>query len=121
MAPCISKRRAGEVTGVIVLAIALSVGRSDDAAAQHAAAPSDGPDRQTFATVVAPFIKAHCATCHGPQKQKGDLRLDGIDADLARGKDAARWKEVSDRLNRGEMPPKGEPRPSAADMEKVVG
>ena len=29
-----------------------------------------------FATEVAPIFAEHCLDCHGPDKKKGDLRLD---------------------------------------------
>jgi hypothetical protein len=87
----------------------------------RAAAPVDAaPDLRTFHAAVAPFFEARCGGCHGAKHQKGDLRLDTIDGGLAQGHDAARWKEVYDRLSAGEMPPKGEPRPAAADVDKVV-
>jgi mono/diheme cytochrome c family protein/uncharacterized membrane protein len=34
-----------------------------------------GPDR-AFATLVAPVFEKKCVSCHGPEKQKGGLRLD---------------------------------------------
>lgn len=83
-------------------------------------APQDAPDLPTFESAVLPFFRAHCVGCHGPKQQKGKLRLDTIKGDLLRGGDGPRWKEVYDRLNLGEMPPAEEPRPAAADVEKVV-
>ncbi|MEY4831287.1 MAG: hypothetical protein RLZZ562_3083, partial [Planctomycetota bacterium] len=29
-----------------------------------------------FVREVAPILQAHCVSCHGADKQKGDLRLD---------------------------------------------
>ena len=81
----------------------------------------DGPDLRTFESAVAPFLKAHCAGCHGPKQQKGKLRIDDLQGLLAKGVDGPRWKEIYDRLNLGEMPPPDEPRPPAKDVEKVVG
>lgn len=37
-----------------------------------------------FTKEVAPILKAHCIECHGPDKQKGKLRLD-TKADLLKG------------------------------------
>ena len=64
-----------------------------------------------FATQVQPFIKQHCVECHGPDKQKGRLRLDTLSDDFSDSHTAATWIEVRDNLNLGEMPPEDEPRP----------
>lgn len=34
------------------------------------------PSGHLFATTIRPILEAHCTGCHGPEKQKGDLRLD---------------------------------------------
>lgn len=33
------------------------------------------------------FLEKHCAGCHGPEKQKGDLRLDRLSRDFKLGED----------------------------------
>lgn len=48
---------------------------SDEASSRSAAAKSEEP---TFADVHAVF-QARCIECHGPLKQKGDLRLDAVE------------------------------------------
>jgi mono/diheme cytochrome c family protein len=83
-------------------------------------AQASGSDLRTFARIVAPFLETHCGSCHGPRRQRGELRLDTLDGDLAHGADRARWKEVYDRLSRGEMPPKTAPRPDLTELEPVV-
>ena len=30
-----------------------------------------------------PFLKQHCYDCHGPEKQKGDIRFDTLGKDLS--------------------------------------
>ena len=51
------------------------------ASAAHAApAPPMAPTHEQvefFEKSVRPVLVEHCYTCHGPEKQKGDLRLDG--------------------------------------------
>lgn len=88
-----------------------------------AAAPTadDAPDLAAFEKNVRPFFAAHCTSCHGPEKQKGKLRLDTLRGELARGVDGPVWKEIYDNLNLGEMPPKEAPRPAAGEVDKVVG
>ena len=41
-----------------------------------AAAPVWGADPVDYVRDVKPIFAAHCTTCHGPSKQKADLRLD---------------------------------------------
>lgn len=79
------------------------------------------PVTQTFDQAVLPFLKENCIRCHGPQKQKGDFRLDTLSHDFASDSDAQRWAEVMFRLNAGEMPPKKEARPMADALGRVVG
>ncbi len=33
------------------------------------------------------FIQKHCARCHGPEKEKGDLRFDKLSRDFKLGAD----------------------------------
>src|SRR5215475_1962744 len=58
---------------------------------------------------VAPLFQKHCHGCHGVEKPKGDLRIDKLDPDFVKGKDADHWRDVMDRLNFGDMPPAKEP------------
>ena len=73
-----------------------------------------------FTQVVKPFIAKHCTSCHGPEKQKGDLRLDTIKTDFNSPATAGHWMEVMERINSGDMPPKKEVRPAAADIATVA-
>ncbi len=41
-----------------------------------AANPFANADQTTFAKLIAPVFNDRCVDCHGPDKQKGDLRLD---------------------------------------------
>ncbi|MDH3583445.1 MAG: DUF1592 domain-containing protein, partial [Phycisphaerae bacterium] len=66
------------------------------------------------------FIQNHCVKCHGPKKQKGDLRLDQLSLEIANSDTALHWQEVLDNLNLGEMPPEDEPRPSNEKLEPVL-
>gem|GEM_PF-3036300 len=58
-----------------------------------------------FRTDIAPLLNASCVTCHGPDKQKADFRIDTLDPDLLTGDDVSWWLEVVDVLSNGEMPP----------------
>jgi mono/diheme cytochrome c family protein len=82
-----------------------------------AAAPADGED---FDKAVRPFLDSHCLRCHGPAKQKGELRVDTLPRDFAGTTAAGRWGDILERLNTGEMPPKGEPKPKADESARIV-
>ena len=69
---------------------------------------------------TAAFFKEHCLRCHGPEKAKGDLRLDQVDTDLTKPSTFERWREIVARVQSGEMPPKKEARPAAAQVQAFV-
>lgn len=80
-----------------------------------------GAAEPTFATHIQPLLTERCSKCHGAEKQKGELRLDSLEAVLKGGENGAvvvagkpeaspmielisKPKSDADR-----MPPKGEP------------
>jgi hypothetical protein len=65
-----------------------------------------------FAKVAQPFIKEHCVSCHGPEKQKGKLRLDTLANNFGDSAIASKWKEVVNSINGHEMPPEDEKQPA---------
>ncbi|MFM8471803.1 MAG: DUF1592 domain-containing protein [Limisphaerales bacterium] len=68
----------------------------------------------------AAFLKEHCLRCHGPEKVKGDLRLDQLETDFSKPSVFERWREVMTRTQSGELPPKKEVRPAAAATQAFV-
>lgn len=46
-------------------------------------------DALLYKDVIAPVLGAKCVSCHGPEKQKGKLRMDSIEALLKGGDDAS--------------------------------
>jgi hypothetical protein len=52
------------------------------------------------------FLNKHCIRCHGPEKEKGDLRIDQLSRDFKSGADSHHWAEAIEQVNSGEMPPK---------------
>ena len=67
-----------------------------------------------------PFLERHCLKCHGPQKGEGDVRIDRLSREFDLGADAHLWGEVMERVNSGEMPPKGEARPTREEIAAFV-
>jgi mono/diheme cytochrome c family protein len=78
------------------------------AGAVHAAEPFDA------------FLEKHCLSCHGPEKSKGDLRIDQLSRDFKLGADAHHWAEMIEQVNSGEMPPKKEKRPTQEEIAAFV-
>ena len=60
--------------GLLTLALAVP-GRAEEVQAKP------GPEQvEFFESKVRPVLATHCLGCHGPEKQKGNLRLDSSDA-----------------------------------------
>ena len=69
---------------------------------------------------IRPFLKQYCYECHGPEKQKQDIRFDNLQTDLSQPLTLERWQAVKDQLILGEMPPKKKPQPPFAERKKVI-
>ncbi|QDU92287.1 DUF1592 domain-containing protein [Lignipirellula cremea] len=78
------------------------------------------PSFAAFDREVKPVLAKLCFGCHGPEKQEADLRLDQLDPDLFEGQDGGKWEEVYDQLGGGEMPPKDESQPTAAERKVIT-
>ncbi len=66
------------------------------------------------------FIESTCIECHDADSARAGFRLDLLTADFTAGNNANLWKEVMDRINSGEMPPKKKPRPDAKEAFAVA-
>ncbi|NNE91364.1 MAG: DUF1592 domain-containing protein [Verrucomicrobiales bacterium] len=67
------------------------------------------------------FLETHCISCHGPDKEKGDLRIDMLSRDFRAGMDGHLWAEVVEKINAGEMPPEDEPQPTEDEIAAILG
>lgn len=66
------------------------------------------------------FLETYCIGCHGPKKEKGDLRIDQLSRDFKLGADSHHWAELIEQVNSGEMPPKKEKQPTQAEIAAFV-
>lgn len=66
------------------------------------------------------FLEKHCIRCHGPEKEKGNLRIDRLSRDFKLGADTHHWAEMLEQINSGEMPPKKEKRPTQEEIAAFV-
>ncbi|MEE2940438.1 MAG: DUF1592 domain-containing protein [Planctomycetota bacterium] len=99
------------------LAGAPAVGASDERPA--AAAPTRSED--ALPERAREFLDAHCVSCHGPEAQQGDLRLDGAHARAPGGEDVALdWEYLHERVAFDEMPPPAAPAPSDFERAEFV-
>ncbi len=69
---------------------------------------------------LAPFFKENCIRCHGPEKEKGQLRLDEISYQITGNDEAQRWQDILDVLNGGDMPPEDEEQPTSDELSATL-
>jgi len=74
----------------------------------------------SFEETVRPILARHCYECHGPQKSKGDLRLDRLGTDFSVDATRESWRRALEQLNAGSMPPKAKPRPAPAELRTLT-
>jgi mono/diheme cytochrome c family protein len=103
-------------TVALVLAGPIADGVSKDGTPARPVAVAKG-----FVEIARPFIEQNCLACHGEKKAKAGYRIDLLGSDFTVGNVAEQWKEAIDRINTGEMPPEGNPRPDAKQVAMFVG
>ncbi|MFT5401814.1 MAG: mono/diheme cytochrome c family protein [Verrucomicrobiales bacterium] len=72
------------------------------------------------AETLEPFLEKHCLRCHGPEKEKGELRIDQLSRVFKTGIDGHHWAEIVERINAGEMPPGDEVQPTESEIAEVI-
>ena len=77
-------------------------------------------DLQTFRAEIEPILRKACLTCHGPDKQKGGVRVDELDPDLFEGADVDWWLDVLSVLTNDEMPPEDAAPLSDEERSEVI-
>ena len=81
---------------------------------------SEAKGRDFFEEEIEPLLQSYCFKCHGEKKQKGDLRLDGLDPNIIKGVSVEEWHDALNKINLGEMPPEDEPQFSVSERRKIV-
>jgi len=76
-------------------------------------------DKKQFETDIQPFFKKHCIKCHGPEKQKGDLRLDSLESIDAVDRQEL-FRKVQEVIRLAEMPPEKAKQPKEADRKILL-
>ena len=85
-------------------------------AAMWIAAGSALAAQPSFSEAGIPFLQQHCVSCHGKDKQKGDLALHEFRDEVSVLRARKRWRDVVGMVSLGEMPPEDKEQP--ADVEK---
>ena len=81
---------------------------------------SVGAAAQSFEADVAPLVETSCLACHGPRTAT-PLDISGLGHDLSDHATFLAWQRIHDRVERGEMPPRGVRRPDPAVVETALG
>ena len=96
---------------VVVLAFIPWFGRADE--------PSSGSEA-SFTKAVQPFFAKNCYTCHNPKLNTGGLNLEAYTSATLLSQDRDESEKILKKLQAGEMPPKGLPRPGAEELRVVT-
>ncbi|HKX29453.1 MAG TPA: DUF1587 domain-containing protein, partial [Blastocatellia bacterium] len=73
-----------------------------------------------FDRTIQPFLSKHCYTCHNPEAKSGGLDLESYRTAAAALQNRQVWERIAQRLQAGEMPPPGMPRPERTELEAVL-
>jgi mono/diheme cytochrome c family protein len=74
----------------------------------------------TFDGSVQPFLAKNCYACHNAKLASGRLNLESYKSAASVAQDRERWEHIVHKLETGEMPPKGLPRPDQAEVNAVT-
>ena len=92
-----------------LLVMVISLAATAGAAQKPASAPGAGPQ----------FLARHCLSCHGTEKQKGQVRFDDLKGDIVL--EGTRWALALEQVRSGEMPPEeAKSQPSPAQRREFV-
>ena len=78
------------------------------------------PDAAAFAKSVQPFFARNCYGCHNSKLKTGGLNLEAYDSASSVNGAREESEKILRKLETGEMPPKGLPRPDEAELKLVT-
>src|SRR5947208_677603 len=73
-----------------------------------------------FGQTIQPFMAKNCYGCHNPNLKTADLDLQSFKTVESVANDNATWTKVLQKIQSGEMPPKGLPRPDQQQVTAVT-
>lgn len=74
----------------------------------------------TFEKDIRPIVQQYCVSCHGAEKQKGDLNLERFETEAMVSEAIAIWQRSAKRVQELEMPPDNAPLPTLLERAKLV-
>jgi hypothetical protein len=83
--------------------------------------PHSVPAAENELPIVVRFVQTHCIACHTADGIGSELNLEEL-RDAATLEDQREiWELAAEKVGAGEMPPPGEPQPTAAESSEFVG
>ena len=73
-----------------------------------------------FKTVIQPYMKTYCLTCHNSEEPKGELDLSGYQSTRDITSRFRKWMHISEFIRDGEMPPEDAKQPEIKESSKVI-
>lgn len=74
----------------------------------------------SFRKIVQPFVAKNCNGCHNAKLKSGEVDLQRFQSIEMLHGNRDLWEKVALKIKSGEMPPKGIPRPPAAEIKAVA-
>lgn len=81
---------------------------------------ADTPEDKYFHKTARPIIQKHCASCHNEVDKKAGLNLADVYFAIGVTRRGEMFQDVIREVESGNMPPAGEPRLSAAEMDQML-
>ena len=97
---------------LLVLALVVALFRCGSAAE-----PDAKELEKNYGGEVRPLIVSYCQKCHSGDRIEADVDLAAIGTWADVRKHPETWQKVAAMLESGQMPPKDEPQPKAAERE----
>ncbi len=82
--------------------------------------PQNAQSRSDFEKSVLPFLADNCYACHNTRRKSGELDLERYKTAASILQERETWELALQKLQTGEMPPKGAPRPDQTELKAVI-
>ena len=73
----------------------------------------------SFEQAVLPVLTDYCVACHNEKKPSGGLNLTTFKTAASVLEHRDTWERIQQKIQSGEMPPKGAPKPEAAEIKAL--
>lgn len=74
----------------------------------------------SFEKTILPFLNENCVYCHNAKKQSGGLNLESFKTAESLSQQRDSWDHILQKIQTGEMPPKGTPKPEHAEVQRII-